>query len=33
MRVINYTEFRTDLAENLPVVRDNSEIIVVKNER
>ena len=33
MRVVNYTEFRTDLADNLNAVSDNSEIVVVSRTK
>ena len=33
MRVVNYTEFRTELAENLNAVSDNSEIVVVSRTK
>ena len=33
MRVVNYTEFRTGLAENLNAVSDNSEIVVVSRTK
>ena len=29
MQVVNYTEFRNNLAESLNMVNDNSEIVVV----
>jgi antitoxin YefM len=29
MRVVNYTEFRNNLAESLNAVSDNSEIVVI----
>ena len=33
MRVVNYTEFRKNLAENLNVVSEESEIVVVARSK
>ena len=33
MRVVNYTEFRSGLTENLNAVSDNSEIVVVSRSK
>ena len=33
MRVVNYTEFRTNMAESLNAVSDNSEIVVVSRSK
>ena len=33
MRVINYTEFRNNLSENLNVVNENSEIVIVSRSK
>jgi antitoxin YefM len=33
MRVVNYTEFRKNLAENLNMVNDNSEVVVVSRSK
>ena len=33
MRVVNYTEFRNNLAESLNVVSDDSEIVVVARSK
>jgi antitoxin YefM len=33
MQVVNYTEFRNNLAENLNMVNENSEIVVVSRSK
>lgn len=33
MQVVNYTEFRNNLAENLNMVNDNREIVVVSRSK
>ena len=33
MQVVNYTEFRNNLAESLNMVNDNSEIVVVSRSK
>jgi antitoxin YefM len=33
MQVVNYSEFRNNLAENLNMVNDNSEIVVVSRSK
>ena len=33
MRVVNYTEFRTNVAESLNAVSDNSEIVVLSRTK
>ena len=33
MQVVNYTEFRKNLAENLNMVNDNSEVVVVSRSK
>jgi antitoxin YefM len=33
MQVLNYTEFRKNLAESLDMVNDNSEIVVVSRSK
>ncbi|MES1217112.1 MAG: type II toxin-antitoxin system prevent-host-death family antitoxin [Bacteroidota bacterium] len=33
MRVVNYTEFRNNLAENLNIVNDDDEIVVVSRSK
>ena len=33
MRVVNYTEFRNQLAENLNVVNDDGEIVIVSRSK
>jgi len=33
MRVVNYSEFRNNLAENLNVVNDDGDIVVVSRSR
>ena len=33
MQIVNYTEFRNNLAENLNMVNDNSEIVVVSRSK
>lgn len=33
MRVVNYTEFRTNMAESLNAVSDNSEIVVLSRTK
>jgi len=33
MQVVNYTEFRKNLAESLNMVNDNSEIVVVSRSK
>ena len=33
MRVVNYTEFRTNLTENLNVVNDDGDIVIVNRSK
>jgi antitoxin YefM len=33
MQVVNYSEFRNNLAENLNMVNDNSEIVIVSRSK
>jgi len=33
MQVVNYTEFRNNLAENLNMVNDNDEIVIVSRSK
>ena len=33
MQLVNYTEFRNNLAENLNMVNDNSEIVLVSRSK
>jgi antitoxin YefM len=33
MQIVNYTEFRNNLAESLNMVNDNSEIVVVSRSK
>lgn len=33
MQVLNFTEFRNNLAENLNLVNDNSEIVIVSRSK
>ncbi len=33
MQLVNYTEFRNNLAENLNMVNDNSEIVLVSRNK
>jgi antitoxin YefM len=33
MQLVNYTEFRNNLAENLNMVNDNSEIVIVSSSK
>ena len=33
MQLVNYTEFRNNLAENLNMVNDNSEIVLVSRRK
>ena len=33
MQVVNYTEFRNNLTENLNMVNDNSEIVIVSRSK
>lgn len=33
MQVLNYTEFRNNLAENLNMVNDNDEIVIVSRSK
>jgi antitoxin YefM len=33
MKVVNYTEFRNNLAENLNVVNDDGEVVVVSRSK
>ena len=33
MQVVNYSEFRNNLAENLNLVNDNSEIVIVSRSK
>jgi antitoxin YefM len=33
MKVVNYTEFRSNLAENLNMVNENSEIMIVSRSK